>query len=364
MLTIHTAGKHLATRKFSLTRALSASGVAALVLAGSTFVYAQTSPLTVQPSTGRIGVGTTSPNSALEVKGTNVGVSVMNNAGSMNYHLGIKDDDSNKLYIGRGKDPSQGVAPVITVTTADRVGIGTTNPVDKFHVYGGHFFLADRGDNCCAGFVMNSNGKETHLYNLASDGRFMIHKYGAGSANGEVFSLLVNGNLGIGISAPTSALHVNGTFTASGNKSFRIDHPLDRDNKDLVHAALEGPEGAVYYRGEASLVNGEAVIGLPAYFEALTQKKDRTVQLTPVGGWSPLYVAGAIDNNRFTVKMAAGGSPMQGFYWEVKAVRADLPDLEIEPRKKKPGDKDFNLPTVDRTRNPGLITSESVTRRQ
>lgn len=175
---------------------------------------------------------------------------------------------------------------------------------------------------------------------------------------------MANGFVGIGNNAPTSALHVNGTFTATGNKSFLIDHPLDPQNKDLVHAALEGAEGAVYYRGEAQLVNGETMIALPSYFEALTKKQERTVQLTPIGGWSPLYVDSEVANTRFTVKTAAQGSRTQRFYWEVKALRGDIPDLKVEPRKRKPSDADWTTPTVDRTRNPALITSGGITVRR
>ena len=79
---------------------------AALIVGLPSALLAQSSPLTVQPSTGRVGVGTTSPNSKIEAKGTDVGVSVMNNAGTQNYYFGIKDSDRNKLYLGRGRDPS------------------------------------------------------------------------------------------------------------------------------------------------------------------------------------------------------------------------------------------------------------------
>jgi hypothetical protein len=61
----------------------------------------------------------------------------------------------------------------------------------------------------------------------------------------------------------------------------------------------------------------------------LTSKQDRTVQLTPVDGWSPLYVAGEITDGRLTVK-ADQGNPNQRFYWEVKAVRADTPNITLE----------------------------------
>jgi hypothetical protein len=137
-------------------------------------------------------------------------------------------------------------------------------------------------------------------------------------------------NVGIGTTTPTSTLHVVGTFTASGAKQFEIPHPLDTQHKRLVHAAIEGPEAAVYYRGQAQLVDGQVIVTLPPYFEALTRKEERTVQLTAIGAWTPLYVDGEIDAGRFIVRTVPGGTPTLRFYWEVKAVRADVAPLTVE----------------------------------
>ncbi len=77
------------------------------------------------------------------------------------------------------------------------------------------------------------------------------------------------------------------------------------------------------------LANGTTTVLLPAYFEALTRKENRTVQLTAKNGWSPLYVDGEVVNGKFTVK-ADSGNPHQQFFWEVKAVRADVAPLVVE----------------------------------
>jgi len=119
----------------------------------------------------------------------------------------------------------------------------------------------------------------------------------------------------------------------SGSKNFKIDHPLDPDNKWLYHSTLEGPEIGVYYRGEAQLKNGQAIIELPDYFEALTSEKDRTALLTCLDDWSPLYIKGDIVNGKFTVKTTSEGNQNQKFYWEVKAVRKDIPPLVVEKDK-------------------------------
>lgn len=47
-------------------------------------------------------------------------------------------------------------------------------------------------------------------------------------------------------------LHVLGSITG-GVKNFVIDHPLDPDNKNLRHAALEGPQRDLLYRGRVEI---------------------------------------------------------------------------------------------------------------
>jgi hypothetical protein len=119
-------------------------------------------------------------------------------------------------------------------------------------------------------------------------------------------------------------------FTCTGTKNFRIPHPLD-PTKDLIHSCLEGPEAAVYYRGEGETSAGVATIALPDYFEALTRKEDRTVQITAlVEDDSPTFggqlAAGRVSNGKFNVYSEDAA---QKFYWEVKAIRSDVPALEV-----------------------------------
>ncbi len=127
-----------------------------------------------------------------------------------------------------------------------------------------------------------------------------------------------------------------GNVNAVGSKNFAIDHPLDPENKFLFHAALEGPEAGVYYRGEAQLTDGTAVIELPEYFESLTRPEDRTVLLTPIfESDEPIsnLAASRIQNGRFTVRAIDSANPDQVFCWEVKAVRADIDPLQVERSK-------------------------------
>jgi hypothetical protein len=119
-------------------------------------------------------------------------------------------------------------------------------------------------------------------------------------------------------------------------KTFIIDHPIDRD-RYLIHTTLEGPENAVFYRGSSHLEAGVAEIALPSYFEAATRLDGRTVQLTPRfhGDREPvsMLAASAVENGRFRVRAVDGRNAEQAFDWEVKAVRADVQPLWVEPQR-------------------------------
>lgn len=148
-----------------------------------------------------------------------------------------------------------------------------------------------------------------------------------------------------GIYGPGS-IEIDGTITGK-SKKFVIEHPLD-PARSLAHASLEGPENGVYYRGEGRLVDGAAEIKLPAYFEALTRPDGRTVHLTPRFGDAAEPVtalaASAVENGRFQVRSFGGDHARHTFYWEVRAVRADLPELMTEIPKRQP--VDFSRPSA------------------
>jgi len=134
-------------------------------------------------------------------------------------------------------------------------------------------------------------------------------------------------------------VNVVGNHTVSGTKSFRIDHPLDPENRYLLHYNLEGPEPFNLYRGTVKLdMAGAAEIELPEYFEAINI--DLSYQLTAVGAAMPnLHVAREVEGNRFAI---AGGAAGKRVSWQVTAVRNDpwvrdrgfKADVEKSPEEK------------------------------
>lgn len=118
-------------------------------------------------------------------------------------------------------------------------------------------------------------------------------------------------------------------------KTFVISHP-DNPNLHLVHAMQELPESVVQYVGSAQLKNGQAVITLPGYFEALTRDEGRQIRLSPVDGFDVLKIkfqsGKSISNGRFIV-ISNNPKSNQSFDWEVTAIRGDVPPLNPTPLK-------------------------------
>ena len=112
---------------------------------------------------------------------------------------------------------------------------------------------------------------------------------------------------------------VNGTLSKSAGQ-FRIDHPLDPDNKYFNHSFVESSEMMNIYSGIVILdENGQAQISLPDWFEALN--KDIRYQLTPVGAAAPqLHISQEFDQGHFKV---VGGHPNLKVSWQVTGVRQD-----------------------------------------
>jgi len=114
-------------------------------------------------------------------------------------------------------------------------------------------------------------------------------------------------------------IDVTGSITA-GTKDFKIDHPRDPADHYLYHSSVESSEMMNIYTGNVMLdANGEAMVELPDWFEALN--RDFRYQLTAIGAPAPgLYIAEEIANQHFKI---AGGKPGMKVSWQVTGVRQD-----------------------------------------
>jgi hypothetical protein len=118
-----------------------------------------------------------------------------------------------------------------------------------------------------------------------------------------------------------------GEILENSGKTFVINHPTKSDNY-LVHAAIEGPEAGVYYRGEAKIENNKSVVvSLPDYVSAFAN--NFTIQITPIyeGDEDDNLVlrTSRVKNNSFSVY-----GKNASFYWVVYGQRGSV---EVEPKK-------------------------------
>lgn len=146
--------------------------------------------------------------------------------------------------------------------------------------------------------------------------------FGAGGSGGT--AIYAEGGVGVDGAARGLAgffsgnVQVIGTLSKAGG-SFKIDHPLDPENKYLSHSFVESPDMMNIYNGIITTdQNGLAVVELPDYFGSLN--RDFRYQLTVVGQFAQAIVAEEVKENRFTIQTSA---PAVKVSWQVTGIRQD-----------------------------------------
>ena len=113
-------------------------------------------------------------------------------------------------------------------------------------------------------------------------------------------------------------VHVDGMLTKSAG-TFRIDHPLDPENKYLYHSFVESPDMMNIYNGNVITDDdGLATVRMPDYFTALNI--DFRYQLTVVGQFAQAIIAEKINNNQFKIRT---DKPNVEVSWMVTGIRND-----------------------------------------
>lgn len=109
-------------------------------------------------------------------------------------------------------------------------------------------------------------------------------------------------------------------WLSKGGGSFKIDHPLDPENKYLIHSFVESSDMMNIYNGIIRLdANGQAIVFLPDWFEPLN--RDFRYQLTAIGAACPnLHISDTIASGKFSI---AGGEPGVQVSWQVTGIRQD-----------------------------------------
>jgi len=171
-------------------------------------------------------------------------------------------------------------------------------------------------------FAETSAANGTAVHGEANNGSLSVGLYGESTNGFAVYGFTSNGTVALfygGELSVSGNLSVSGTVSKGGG-SFKIDHPLDPENKYLSHSFVESPDMMNIYNGVVILDGeGRAEVGLPDWFQALN--RDFRYQLTPIGAPGPnLFIAREVGNNSFAI---AGGVSGMKVSWELTGIRHD-----------------------------------------
>ncbi|WP_025743498.1 hypothetical protein [Aquimarina pacifica] len=201
----------------------------------------------IQPYGGNLGIGVTSPSSKLHLRGDmkieiGEGFRVHGNSNYFGANLdGIifEAQDSNGSngvvdggFVFRGYTPTDQVAQEwMTIRNGGKVGIGVSIPTSKLHVSG------DVKINAGEGFKIHGDGnyfgtnldgiifeaQDSNGSNGVVDGGFVFRGYTPTDQVAQEWMTIRNGGkVGIGVSIPTSKLHVSGDVKINAGEGFKI----------------------------------------------------------------------------------------------------------------------------------------------
>jgi hypothetical protein len=288
-------------------------------------------------SSGRLGIGTTSPAVTLHTQGT---IRTSRSNGEPKYidiyHSGgegfidsVNGDSGTAAPVIFRSGNSSSTTERARIDSSGRLLVGTSTA-------SGSAALQIRG----SAETLRVSSSNQNIYGYWTDGTINVIGPGVvaggsgfiGTESNHDFTFRTNNNVRMTIAAGGS-VSVAGALS-KGSGSFRIDHPLPEktDTHQLVHSFIEGPQADLIYRGHISLQNGSATVNIDqtarmteGTFEALC--RNVCCFTTNESDWTP--VRGSVSGNILTIEAQDSTSTAE-ICWMVIGERKDQHMLETD----------------------------------
>jgi len=207
-------------------------------------VQVDTDVLYADASSNRVGIGTTTPSTDLEISSTGVnGIDISQSASnaSQSGRLFFTTNTASEGFalfnangtfqINSGGIPNDtsGTNRISIIGSSGNVGIGTTSPQEKMHVSGSsNIRLEVEATDSTVAALKLTNTAGSYASFVNASGSLSTYDYNAASTR---TTLLANGNFGLGTTSPSARLEVQGTnsntqaalkVTDSGDSFFEV----------------------------------------------------------------------------------------------------------------------------------------------
>lgn len=192
------------------------------------------SPLNVDFTNGRVGVGTTSPNSRLHVNGDGIFPS-----------LRVQVNGASKFIVAPNGGTSIGAfeetPPVDGLFVQGNVGIGTVAagfPLTFDTTFGDKISLFGESGNSI-GFGVQSSRLQIHTDTIGSD---IVFGYGSSASMTETMRIRGNGIVGIGTTNPRGKLEVIGDIRLGTSGQYQV--PGGEERLRIVRGTIRADDGS------------------------------------------------------------------------------------------------------------------------
>ena len=192
-------------------------------------------------------------------------------------------------------------------------------------------------------YLRNTSSQNRARHYIASDAGHSIY-YGPNNST----NVRVGSDSGTPSHGKVGVYDINGTIQASmyvnssnqgvlsaDTKPFHMQHPSKPDYQ-IWYCAIEGPEAAAYIRGQAEIVNGEAMVEFDEHFLEVANMEGLTIQLTPHSAESKGLAAIERTGTGFKIKELFGGTGSYKVDWEAKGKRLGYENFKVLRHKSDP----------------------------